>query len=108
MKMTDGNTSKGTIDNNDNSETTQNITEDLLETTIETRPIETTDETKPENETANRTMTQRIIVNNRITPQLTLEFCPSHGSSKMNAFEAYLHIFNILKYIDPTLTIITR
>ena len=31
MKTTDGNTSKGTIDNNDNSETTQNMTEDVLE-----------------------------------------------------------------------------
>ena len=48
-----------------------------------------------------------VIINDRITTPVTIEFRPAKSSSNMNVFEAYYNILNVLKHIDSTLKIIT-
>ena len=63
----------------------------------------------------NNTMTQRtieiattaVIVNNRITTQVTLQLRPSKGSTTLNVLKAHKNIFSAMKLIDPTLKLIT-
>ena len=53
------------------------------------------------------TSTSAVIINNRITIPDTIEFRPAKSSTNIIFFGVHRNIFNALRHIDPTLTIIT-
>ena len=65
--------------------------------------------------TANNTMTQRtieiataaVIVNHKITTPVTIQLRSSKGSRNLNVLKAHKNILSAMKFIEPTLILIT-